>query len=93
MTYAASVAAVARTTPAAMSGSMADNIGAVPRLRLILFRPQHLSGFQVDKVRLRARQACDRLIRGIVIGHFIGGPSLHGLGGVRAAIEKGRCHQ
>ena len=27
--------------------------------RLILFRPQHLSGFQVDNVQLRARQARD----------------------------------
>ena len=26
---------------------------------LILFRPQHLSGFQVDNVHLRARQARD----------------------------------
>ena len=47
--------------------------------RSILFRPQHLSGFQVDKVRLRARQACDRLIRGVVIGHIVSGPALHDL--------------
>jgi hypothetical protein len=56
--------------------------------RLVLFCPQHLPGFQVDKACLRSDQACDQLIRGVVIGHFLDGPSLHGLGGVRAAIEK-----
>jgi hypothetical protein len=36
--------------------------------RSILFRPYHLSGFRIDKVQLRACQACDRLIRGLVVG-------------------------
>jgi hypothetical protein len=40
----------------------------------------------------RARP-CDRLIRGIVIGHIVGGPSLHCLGSDGAAIEKNRGHQ
>jgi hypothetical protein len=61
--------------------------------RSLLLRPYHLSGFRVDKMQLRARQACDRLIRCIVVGHLVGGPSLYCLGGVRAAIKKRHRHQ
>ena len=95
----ASTPSGAGPTPASAPGarSLFPRLGFLfcgePRRSILLFRPQHLSSFQVDKVRLRARQACDGLIRSIIIGHVFSGQSLHGFAGVRAAIEKGRRHR
>ena len=56
---------------------------------LVLFLyTQHLAGFQIDKVHLRARQTRNRLISVFVIVYFFGGPALHGSAGVWTAVEE-----
>jgi len=54
--------------------------------RLILFLAQYLPGFQIDQMHAAAGGALKRLIGVIIVGHLIGGPSLHVLAGVWPAI-------
>ena len=64
-----------------------------PRNFLVLFLAQHLAGFQIDQMHAGASDALERLIGVIIVGHLIGGPSLHVLAGVGATIEKRPRHR
>ena len=49
--------------------------------------------FQIDQMHAGACNAFERLIGVIIVGHLIGGPSLHVLAGVGATIEKRPRHR
>ena len=59
-----------------------------------LFFPlaQYFSRFQIDQMHAGASDALERLMGVIIVGHLIGGPSLHVLAGVGATIEKRPRH-
>src|SRR6202020_512155 len=66
---------------------------ATPVRLILVVVAQHLAGFQIEQMHAGASDALERLIGVVIVGHLIGGPSLHVLAGVWTTIEKRPRHR